>query len=89
MQLRYQQHNGIAVVLVSNYATQYNRSLEISGQFFSVHDNYDLVLLSHFRNPKLFKVSKLMFKCYYHENLESSHIQPGAVFSFRIHCVKT
>ena len=47
MQLRYQQHSGIAVVLVSNYATQYNRGFEISGQFFSVHDNYDLVLLSH------------------------------------------
>ena len=52
MQLRYQQHNGIAVVLVSNYAAQYNRGFEISGQFILVHDNYDLVFLSHFTHPK-------------------------------------
>jgi len=44
MQLRGQQHNGIAVVLVSNYATLNKRDVKISGQFFSVHDNYDIVL---------------------------------------------
>ena len=36
MQLRGQQLNGIAVVLVSNYATQNNRGFKISVQFFSV-----------------------------------------------------